>query len=190
MITIVYCLFVVTSYITLVPKPKCNQEWQQEEVLLYPSHLLTKRGDRGLSATKCAQPPMGGMIKKSCFAYLRFSRDVPGLFTTHCKEEMDTYKHMKAAILKRLCPDTEEDRVVARKRLSKRCLHEGESVDELAHDIEKLLDQASPGLPNEVKDMQLRFHLINSLPERVSLQLKVQPKVDMQKQSPRPKNFD
>ena len=62
-------------------------------------------------------------------------------------------------------------------RLSKRHLREGESVDELARDIEKLLDQASPGLPNEVKDSELRFHLINSLPERVSLQLKVQPKV-------------
>ena len=32
-------------------------------------------------------------------------------------------------------------------------------------------------MPNEVKDSELRFHLINSLPERVLLQLKVQPKV-------------
>ena len=93
------------------------------------------------------------------------------------EEEMDTYEHMKAAILKRLCPDTEEDRVVARERLSKRRLREGESVDELARDIEKLMNQASPGLPNEVKDSELWFHLINSLPERVSLQLKIQPKV-------------
>ena len=51
-------------------------------------------------------------------------------------------------------------------------------MDELARDIEKLLDQASPGFPNEVlKDSELRFHLINSLSERVSLQLKIQPKV-------------
>ena len=91
--------------------------------------------------------------------------------------DLDTYEHLKDAILKRLCPDTEEDRVVARERLSQRRLREGESVDELARDIEKLLEQASPGLPNEVKNSELRFHLINSLPERVSLQLKVQPKV-------------
>ena len=57
---------------------------------------------------------------------------------------------------------------VARERLSKRCLRDGESVDELARDIEKLLDQASPGLPNEVKDSELRFHLINSLPESLA----------------------
>ena len=91
--------------------------------------------------------------------------------------DLDTYEHLKDAILKRLCPDTEEDRVVARERLSQRRLREGESVDELARDIEKLLEQASPGLPNEVKNSELRFHLINSLPERVSLQLKIQPKV-------------
>ena len=35
------------------------------------------------------------------------------------EEETDTYEPMKAAILKRLCPDMEEDRVVARERLSK-----------------------------------------------------------------------
>ena len=138
MITIVYCLFVVTLHITLVPKPECNREWQQEEVLLYPRHLLTKRGDCGLSATKCAQPPMGGMIKKSCFTYLRFSW---AIYDSLQEEEMDTYKHMKAAILKRLCLDMEEDRVVAHERLSRRCLCEGESVGELACHIEKLLDQ-------------------------------------------------
>ena len=91
--------------------------------------------------------------------------------------DLDTYEHLKDAILKCLCPYTEEDRVVPRKCLSQRHLCEGESVDELARDIEKLLEQASPGLPNKVKNSELRFHLINSLPERVSLQLKVQPKV-------------
>ena len=92
-------------------------------------------------------------------------------------EETDTYDHLKAAILKRLCPDTEEDRIVARERLSRRVLRKEESIDELARDLEKLLDRASPGLPVEIKDSELRFYLINSLPEQISLQMKLQPKV-------------
>ena len=93
-------------------------------------------------------------------------------------EDMDSYDHLKAAILQRMCPDTEEDRIVARECLSRRHLCDGESVDELARDIEKLLEQVSPGLPAGVKDSELRFHLINSLPEKVSLQLKLLPKVN------------
>ena len=54
---------------------------------------------------------------------------------------------------------------------------QGESIDELARDLEKLLEQASPELPAEIRDSELRFYLINSLPEQVSLQLKLQPKV-------------
>ena len=90
--------------------------------------------------------------------------------------DTDTYEHLKVAILKRLCPDTEEDRLVARERLSRRHLHDGESVDELACDIEKLLEKASPGLPDELRESELRFYLINALPDKVSLQLKLQPK--------------
>ena len=83
-----------------------------------------------------------------------------------------------AAILRHLCLDTEEDRIVACKQLSQRCLYEGESVNELARDIEKFLEQASPGLPTEIKDFKLHFHFINfSLPEIMLLQLKLQPKV-------------
>ena len=92
-------------------------------------------------------------------------------------EETDTYDHLKAAILKRLCLDTEEDRIVARERLSRRVLREGESIDELARDLEKLLERASPELPAEIRDSELQFYLTNSLPEEVSLQLKLQPKV-------------
>ena len=55
-------------------------------------------------------------------------------------EETDTYDHLKAAILKCLCPDTEEDRIVAREWLSRRVLREGDSIDELARDLEKLLE--------------------------------------------------
>ena len=92
--------------------------------------------------------------------------------------ETDSYDHLKAAILNRMCPDTEEDKIVARERLSQRRLREGESLDELARDLEKLLDLATPNLPTEVRDSELRYHLINSLPEQVSLQLKLQPKVN------------
>ena len=94
----------------------------------------------------------------------------------HEDGDTDTYEHLKAAILQRLCPDTEEDRLVAREKLSRRRLREGESIDELARDVEKLLDQASPGLPEELRESELRFNLINALPEKVSFQLKLQPK--------------
>ena len=78
--------------------------------------------------------------------------------------------------MQRLCPDTEEDRLVAHEKLSRRRLQEGKSIDELARDVEKLLDQASPGLPEELCESELWFNLINALPQKVSFQLKVQPK--------------
>ena len=112
---------------------------------------------------------MDGMIKRS---YSLLKGRSWAIYDSLQEGDLDTYKHLKDAILKRLYPHTEEDRVVARECLSQRCLREGESVDELAHDIKKLLEQASPGLPNEVTNSELRFHLINSLPERVLLQLK------------------
>ena len=84
--------------------------------------------------------------------------------------------------MQRLCPDTEEDRFVAREKLSWRCLLEGESIDELARDVKKLLDQASPGLPEELSESEMWFNLINALPEKVSFQLKLQPKCSMWKQ--------
>ena len=95
------------------------------------------------------------------------------------EESTDTYAHLKSALLQRLCPDTEEDRLAAREQLSKRKLQEGrESIDEVARDLEKLLDKACPGLPAEIRDTELRYHLINSLPERIALQLKLLPKVN------------
>ena len=60
---------------------------------------------------------------------------------------------------------------------ARRRLKEGqESIDELARDVEKLLEKASPDLPDAVKKTELRFHLINALPERISFQLKLSPK--------------
>ena len=73
---------------------------------------------------------------------------------------------MKKAILGRLNPDTDEDRLAAREQLTRRQFREGsESIDELARDLGTLLDRLSPGLPADIRDMELRFHLMNSLPE-------------------------
>ena len=72
-----------------------------------------------------------------------------------------------------------EDRQSARDELSRRKLRESqESVDELARDLEKLLDKASPGLPAANRNAELRYHLLNALPEKVSLQLKLLPKTN------------
>ena len=93
--------------------------------------------------------------------------------------ETDTYAHLKQALLSRLSPDTDEDRLSAREALSQRRLRQDrESIDELARDLEGLLDKASPGLPVEIRDTELRFHLMNALPEKVSFQLKLLPKED------------
>ena len=92
--------------------------------------------------------------------------------------DKETYAKLKKAILDRLDPYTDEHRLAARDHLSHRRLREGvESIDELARDLEKLLDQASPGLPSNTGEAELRFHLINSLPDNVAFQLKLQPQV-------------
>ena len=93
--------------------------------------------------------------------------------------EPDTYAHLKQALLSRLSPDTDEDRLSAREALSQRCLQQDrESIDELARDLEGLLDKASPGLPVGIRDTELQFHHMNSLPEKVSFLLKLLPKED------------
>ena len=63
--------------------------------------------------------------------------------------------------------------MVSHEKLSRRQLRDSESIDELARDIEKLLDRAYSGLPNEVRDSELRFHFMNSLAEKIALQLKL-----------------
>ena len=93
------------------------------------------------------------------------------------EEETDTYAHLKAALLAQLSPDMDEERLRARDELARRRLREDvESVDELARDLEKLLERASPDLPQATKSTELRFHLINALPEKISFQLKLLPK--------------
>ena len=83
--------------------------------------------------------------------------------------ETDTYAHLKTKMLARLSPDTAEERLIARKELSrKKFVERRESIDELACCIERLVDKASPGLPANVHSSELQYHLINSLPEKVS----------------------
>ena len=93
--------------------------------------------------------------------------------------DTDTYDNLKKALLDRLSPDTDEDRLSARDALSRRHLREDrESIDELARDIEKMLDKASPGLPAEIRDTELRYHLTSALPDKIAFQLKLLLKQD------------
>ena len=99
------------------------------------------------------------------------------IFESLHDEEKDTYDHLKRAISERLNPDTDENRLVAREQLMLRRFKEGcESVDELARDLERMLEKSSPGLPAEIRETELRFYLMNSLPEKVAFQLKLSPK--------------
>ena len=44
-------------------------------------------------------------------------------------DQIDTYQHLKEALLARLCPDTEEDRMVSREQLARRRLRMKVSVN-------------------------------------------------------------
>ena len=64
------------------------------------------------------------------------------------EDDNASYAALKKAILGRLNPDTDEDRLAACEHLTRRQFREGsESIDELARDLETLLDQSLPGLP-------------------------------------------
>ena len=56
----------------------------------------------------------------------------------------------------------------------------GKSIDELACCIERLVDKASPDLPADVCTSELQYHLINVLPKKVLLQLKLLPQANYQ----------
>ena len=100
-----------------------------------------------------------------------------GFYESLREDDNASYDALKNAMISRLNPDTDEDRLAAHEQLTGRRFRErGESIDELAQDIEKLLDRSSPGLPAEVRDSGLQFHLMSALPEKVGLQLKLLPK--------------
>ena len=84
---------------------------------------------------------------------------------------LDTYDHLKTALHECLNPNTEEDQLAAHEQLVRRKLRvEAESINKLARNLERLLDRASPNLPAEVRDTELRYHLISALPDKVALQ--------------------
>ena len=74
---------------------------------------------------------------------------------------MDLTTSSQNAMISRLNPDTDEDHLAAHEQLTQKCFREGgESIDELAQDIDKLLDRSSPELPAEVRNSELRFYLM------------------------------
>ena len=116
------------------------------------------------------------MQLKSCCAFPPSSKDAPGQYSG--EEETDSYDHLETALLKWLSSDTEEDCLTTREQLFRRKLCKGgEEINELAHDLKRLLDdKPSPVLSAELRGFELRFHLMNSFPERVAFQLKLLPK--------------
>ena len=108
---------------------------------------------------------------------LRCSKAGHGQYLNRCTMRKDTYDHLKRVISERLNLHTDENRLVAREQLILRRFKEGcESIDKLARDLERMLGKSSPGLPAEIHETELRFHLMNSLPEKVAFQLKLSPK--------------
>ena len=80
------------------------------------------------------------------------------------------------ALLAQLSLDTAEERLIAHEELNHRKFVEGrESIDEVAHYIERLLDKASPGLQANVCNSELQYHLINALSDKILLQLMLLP---------------
>ena len=75
----------------------------------------------------------------------------------------------------------QEERLIACEEFSHKKFVEGrESIEELARCIERLVDKASPGLPTDTRASELLYHLINALPDKVSLQLKLLPQGNYQ----------
>ena len=133
----------------------------------------------GLRDLRFVQPRMSGTMERSLSVDTNTSEGRAwAIFDALPDTSTDTYEHLKEALLSELSPDTEENRQSAHESLSRRKLRENqESIDELARDLERLLDKASPGLPAINRNAELRYHLLNALPEKVALQLKLLPKV-------------
>ena len=134
---------------------------------------------RGLNNTNCVQLQTNGsnQAKKLLWLPTLFKGQAWAVFESLGEDEKDTYAHLKGAMTERLNPDTDENRMVAPEQLMLRQFREGcESVDEIAQDLKRMLDMSSPGLPAEIREAELRFHLMNSLLEKVAFQLKVLPK--------------
>ena len=95
------------------------------------------------------------------------------IFDSLSNNQRDTYTKLKTALLKRLSPEMDKARACAHDELTQRRLCDGERVGKLAKDIEKLLEMAFPGLPADVRETELHFHLTAAFPEKIAFQLKL-----------------
>ena len=122
-------LFVLSPCITLVPKPECKQDMATGGRLALPEPLVDDVARSWFKRYEVCASANGWNNQKKL---LRLPTLLKGcswaIYDSLQDEETDTYDHLKVAILKRLCPDTKEDRIVARERLSRRVLHKVESI--------------------------------------------------------------
>ena len=142
-------LSVLSPCITLVLKPECKQDMATGGRLALPEPLVDEEAKSWFKRYEvCASPNGSNDHKKLLHLPTLLKGRSWAIYDWLKDDEMDTYDHLKAAILKCLCLDTEEDRIVAHEHLSRRVLHKEESIGQLACDLEKLLERASPGLPS------------------------------------------
>ena len=147
--------------------------WRPELEFPCPKCSTGKTQGHGLRDSRSAQQQMSGVMRRNRRVPTLLKGRAWAVYEALTDAETDTYAHLKAALLEQLSPDTDE----ARDELARRRFKEDlESVDELARDLERLLEKASPDLPTAIRSTELRFHLINALPEKVSFQLKLLPK--------------
>jgi len=151
------------DHFTLVPKPRRKVAMTTGGGLALPELLQNEDSHSWFKRFEVCAAANGWDAAKML---LRLPTLLKGhawvVYDSLTEEEADSYEHMKAALLKHLSPDTEEDCLTARDLLSQRKFREGgESIDQLACDLERLLDKASPGLPAPIRDSELRFHLMN-----------------------------
>ena len=171
-------IIVIRDLLTLVPKPGTKNSMATGGGLALPEPLHDEDARAWFKRFEVCSAANGWDAAKKLLRLPTLLRGRAwAVFDSLGEDDTDTFDHLKAALLLRLSPDTDEDRMVAREKLSVRKFRDGgESIDELARDLERLLDRASPGLPVNVRDTELRFHLINALPEQVAFQLKLLPK--------------
>ena len=96
----------------------------------------------GSGNSMCAPQPMSGTAAKKLVRLPTLLRGHAwAIYESLGETDNVSYEALKKAIISRLNPDTDEDCLAAREQLTHRRLQEGtESLDELARDIETLLD--------------------------------------------------
>jgi len=114
---------------------------------------------------------MSGTLPSNCYVFQQCSEVDHQPFMN----SNESCVKLKKAILDCLNLHSDEHCLASREQLSQTCLCERvESIDELARDMEKLLDQASQGLTAASREAKQHFHIINLLPDSVSFQLNLQ----------------